>query len=462
MNGNPDNGATSWPAGADVVIGSLFSGYGGLEQGVTAALYALGARSVRLAWVADIDPGARKILAHRYPGVLNLGDITRIDWTTVEPVDVYCGGFPCQDVSLAGKRAGLRPDTRSGLWSHMAYGASVLRPRLVVAENVRGLLNAAAHSDVEPCPWCVGDEPTEPALRALGAVLGDMADIGYDTEWRGLRASDIGAPHARFRVFVVAHPADADVQRHEGVDGAPGRRQTEPADGSNSDRDTDSARPGTVNGVRASFGEDTEPRGTRSPVEDTDDATCDERRITAPGQEEERRPRADARGRSRAPTADSGGERHGRREDTGSVGRLDSEDESEARQRQRARAIACDRSSTAAPDADDAGCDQHGRPVAAGPEHDPAEQVGGADWGAYGPAVARWAAVLGRPAPAPTETSSKGGQRLSPRFVEWMMGLPDGHVTDVPGLSRNDMLRALGNGVVPQQAAAAVHAMVKS
>lgn len=76
-------------------------------------------------------------------------------------------------------------------------------------------------------------------------------------------------------------------------------------------------------------------------------------------------------------------------------------------------------------------------------------------WGPYAPAIARWECVLGRPAPAPTEAGRKGGgQRLRPRFVEWMMGLPAGHVTDV-AISRNDQLKALGNGVVPQQAAEA-------
>jgi site-specific DNA-cytosine methylase len=81
----------------------------------------------------------------------------------------------------------------------------------------------------------------------------------------------------------------------------------------------------------------------------------------------------------------------------------------------------------------------------------------GDHWGQYAAAIARWEAVLDREAPAPTEPTGKGGaHRLSPRFVEWMMGLPDGWVTDVPGVSRNDALKALGNGVVPQQAAVAV------
>ena len=77
-------------------------------------------------------------------------------------------------------------------------------------------------------------------------------------------------------------------------------------------------------------------------------------------------------------------------------------------------------------------------------------------WGAYEAAVRRWERAIGRLAPAPTELAPKGGQRLSPRFVEWMMGLPAGWVTDVPGLNRNGQLKALGNGVVPQQALVAL------
>ncbi len=80
-------------------------------------------------------------------------------------------------------------------------------------------------------------------------------------------------------------------------------------------------------------------------------------------------------------------------------------------------------------------------------------------WGDYAAAIARWEAALGRPAPEPTQTSSKGNPQLSARFVEWMMGLPTGWVTDVPGITRNEALKALGNGVVPQQAAAALREM---
>ncbi len=189
-------------------IGSLFTGTGALDRAVTAALAEiLGTdEPPLLAWVADPGPGPSRLLAHHLPGVPNLGDITAIDWTRVPPVDVLTGGFPCQDVSAAGRRAGLRPGTRTGLWQVMARAVDILRPRLVVAENVRGLLSADAHSELEPCPWCVGDGERVP-LRALGSVLGDLADLGYDAAWHGLPASDIGAPHGRFRVFILAWPA---------------------------------------------------------------------------------------------------------------------------------------------------------------------------------------------------------------------------------------------------------------
>jgi DNA (cytosine-5)-methyltransferase 1 len=85
------------------------------------------------------------------------------------------------------------------------------------------------------------------------------------------------------------------------------------------------------------------------------------------------------------------------------------------------------------------------------------EHRGGTDWGIYTPAITRWASVIGRPAPTPTELGKNGKPRLSPPFVEWLMGLPEGHVTDPAiGLTRNQQLKALGNGVVPQQAVLAL------
>jgi DNA (cytosine-5)-methyltransferase 1 len=189
-----------------VKIGSLFSGYGGLDLAVAEAFGA------EVAWHCEWDDAPAKILERNFPGVPNFRDVSKVDWAAVEPVDILTGGFPCQDLSLAGKRAGLRDGTRSGLWSEFAEAIRVIQPKFVVIENVRGLLSASAYSDLEYCPWCMGDERGEPVLRALGAVLGDLADIGYDAEWTGLRAADAGAPHNRFRIFIIAYPRGFDAE----------------------------------------------------------------------------------------------------------------------------------------------------------------------------------------------------------------------------------------------------------
>lgn len=181
-------------------IGSLFSGYGGLDLAVAEVTGA------EVAWHCEWDDAPSKILETHFPGVPNYRDVSKVDFSAVEPVDILTGGFPCQDLSLAGKRAGLKEGTRSGLWSEFVRAIETIRPRLVVIENVRGLLSAAAHSDVESCPWCLGEAGDgEPVLRALGAVLGDLADLGFDARWQGVRAADAGAPHNRFRIFIVAY-----------------------------------------------------------------------------------------------------------------------------------------------------------------------------------------------------------------------------------------------------------------
>jgi DNA (cytosine-5)-methyltransferase 1 len=155
-------------------MGSLFAGYGGIELALSSVL------DVRPAWFVEFDKAPSKVLAHHWPDVPNHGDVTKIDWTTVEPVDIITGGSPCQDLSHAGKRAGMTEGTRSNLWVQMREAINVIRPRLVVWENVRGAFSAPADSALEPCPGCVGDGDDGPVLRALGRVLGDLADLGYD------------------------------------------------------------------------------------------------------------------------------------------------------------------------------------------------------------------------------------------------------------------------------------------
>ena len=396
-------------------FGALFAGYGGLEDGVQSVIGGV------LAWYSEYEPpseknrrpsqAAARIMAYHHPGVPNLGDITQIDWHKVAPVDVLTGGSPCQDVSTAGKRAGMRAGTRSGLWASMCDAIDILRPELVVWENVRGAHSSEADSRLEPCPGCVGGSGGRAVLRALGRVLGDLAELGYDAWWCGIRASDVGAPHGRYRVFVFATPADAEDVGHERGRGTrPGR--TGPENGGDAPADAsrigwDQWRPESAGIVRG---------------------------LDAP-----------ERGSPHAPDADSDAVRVESVALAGSIGAPEPGWHGET-----------------PPDSDDDGLARLGR-VHAGerdpdgrgredPTRDDAEPTA---WGPYAPAIDRWAAALGRPAPPPTELGPKGAPRLSPRFVEWLMGLPAGHVTDVPGISRNDQLKALGNGVVPAQAAAA-------
>ena len=181
-------------------IGSLFSGYGGLDLAV------MNVTGAEVAWHCEWDDAPSKILDKHFPGVPNYRDVSKVDFTQVEPVDILTGGFPCQDLSLAGKRAGLQDGTRSGLWSEFARAIEELKPRLVVIENVRGLLSATASNGVEYSEEDLATLNGRAPLRALGAVLGDLADLGYDAKWTGLRASDAGAPHQRFRIFIIAFP----------------------------------------------------------------------------------------------------------------------------------------------------------------------------------------------------------------------------------------------------------------
>lgn len=231
-------------------IGSLFSGAAGLDRAVAEVF------GGEVAWFSEVDPAASRVLAHHFPTVPNLGDITQVDWVDVPAVDVLCGGFPCQDVSAAGKRAGIKDGTRSGLWSVFAEAIDALRPRWVVIENVRGLLSA----DGEPYPpevlaaqaewekWSrvaglisrklnraqrkgnwdneyIRQKRYEAARvarleqralarfralrsrlvqRAIGTVIAELSRIGYDAQWSVVSAASIGAPHRRERVFILA------------------------------------------------------------------------------------------------------------------------------------------------------------------------------------------------------------------------------------------------------------------
>ena len=392
-----------------LTLGSLFSGYGGLDLAVE---HALGARTV---WHAEWEDAPSKVLARHWPGIPNLRDVTAVDWAAVQPVDVITGGFPCQDVSLAGRRAGMTEGTRSNLWGAMRSAIETIRPAYVVAENVRGLLSAKAQSasDMDPGEGLLGDR-SGGHLRALGRVLGDLADLGYDTQWCGLRASDVGAPHHRFRVFILATRQDVP---HPGGGGGRGR-----ATGPEQARGDDATLGSSAGGDRGR-----ESAGTQ----DADFATRGERGQSAPGQAESGRARPDAGRRGGAPAPDADGHEPERGRGHGPMAGTPGQGQGREEERQRLRDAPGHRGQD----------DQR------------------TDWGPYAAAVHRWEPVVGRRAPAPTELTDRGKHRLSPTFTEWMMGLPAGWITDTPGLSRNDQLKMCGNGVVPQQAAAALHHM---
>jgi len=401
------------------VIGSLFSGYGGLDLAVAAHYGAT------VAWHVEFDKWPSAILAHHYPDIPNYGDVTQVDWAAVEPVDIITGGFPCQDVSHAGLRAGVHQGTRSGLWFEMARAIDVLKPWKVVIENVAGLLSADAASTVEPCPWCVGDEPAG-HMRALGAVLADLAEMGLDARWGSVRAADAGAAHGRLRVFIVA--TDPARQRGDGAGASGSRRWAEPTDGG-----------GDADGLTLLPTPAVNDMGAGKNPEDWDEWTAAMRAKHGNGNGHEKSLEIEAQRLLPTPKASDGpnggpGMRNGRGVADalpGVVGQLLP-------------------TPTTSGHLNRSGDRKHEK-LLPGIARDI-----GTDFGPYTAAIARWEAAMGRPAPSPTEPGNNGRPRLSPRFVEWMMGLPDGWVTGVSGITRSAALKALGNGVVPQQAALAL------
>ncbi|WKE50359.1 DNA (cytosine-5-)-methyltransferase [Corynebacterium tuberculostearicum] len=287
-------------------IGSMFAGYSGLEMGV---MQVLDAQPV---WFAEIDEAPARILHHHYPDVLNLGDVTKVDWGSVPPIDILTAGYPCQPFSQAGHRKGTNDERH--LWPYVYEAIKHLRPRIAFFENVRGHLTLG-----------------------LAEVLEDLASIGWDAQWACVRASDVGAPHHRERLFILAYP---DCERPQA--GGLARRPAQEITWDNDLYDT-------------------------------------------------------LAGLNRAPDI------------------------------------------------------SHEMKLC---------------WGDTAPAILTWAMLTNQnPPPIVIDHEDKAlhprfpetRAATNPEFIEWMMGLPAGWVTDVPGLTRNQQLKALGNGVVPAQAAYALN-----
>jgi len=160
-------------------MGSLFSGIGGLDLGLERAF----SGELQTIWQVEENEFCQAVLERHWPHAKRYDDVRTVGANNLEPVDVLCGGFPCQDISIAGKGEGL-DGKRSGLWWEFHRLINELRPRVVVMENVSAI-----------------------DVRGLSAVVGSLAQIGYDCQWTIISAAQCGAPHLRRRWFGVAYPS---------------------------------------------------------------------------------------------------------------------------------------------------------------------------------------------------------------------------------------------------------------
>ena len=169
---------------------SLFAGIGGFDLGLERTG---GFKTVAF---CEIEEFPRRVLAKHWPEVPCYHDVRELTGARLAAdgitVDVITGGFPCQDISVAGKQAGIGEGTRSGLWSEIVRLVGELRPQFVIVENVANLL---AGPSGKPGGW-------------FGRILGDLAECGYDAEWENIPASALGAPHRRERIWLVAYTTE--------------------------------------------------------------------------------------------------------------------------------------------------------------------------------------------------------------------------------------------------------------
>jgi DNA (cytosine-5)-methyltransferase 1 len=449
--------------------------------------------SATVAWHCEFDKHPSAILAHHYPDIPNHHDVTSVDWAAVEPVDIITGGYPCQPFSHAGQRRGINDERH--LWPYVADVIRVLRPRLCVFENVPGHLTLG-----------------------FDTVLADLAGVGFDAEWGVVSAAEAGAPHRRQRLFIVAtdassrqlagvasegHGLSESPQRggefdltlrllptpkaSDGPNGGPGMRNRRGVadalpgvvtqliegeeDATAHQTNTGAVLPSLRNedGTQAIRG--ARATGRHDPVHEPEDVwpglrinedRGDEKRAALACQETPQgqlRDMRDSQRPARPPHRQEPGEqRPGQSDDVvfvlpseaalaGGSRQADGIEETQA-----ASTVRDVRGDVPPALGEEANLFARVQGGATEPEDDPT--LSGI-WGPYAPAVKRWALVLGRPAPAPTEPGKDGRPRLSPRAVEWLMGLPDGWVTGVD-IPRSAQLKALGNGVVKQQAALAL------
>jgi DNA (cytosine-5)-methyltransferase 1 len=202
----------------------LFSGIGGFSLG----LERTGGFETKA--FCEISPFCRRVLAKHWPNVPCFEDVTTLRGEDVGPVDAICGGFPCQDVSLAGKRGGLDA-ARSGLWAEYDRLIGELEPSLVLVENTPGLLSLG-----------------------MGRVLGDLAARGYDAQWDCIPANRLGAPHERDRVWIVAYPNEERLQERVHVSGVGAAKAAPEQPRGTPDRVSPSSQPSNAHARQQSLG----------------------------------------------------------------------------------------------------------------------------------------------------------------------------------------------------------------
>lgn len=404
----------------------LCAGIGGLALSTE---YVTGAETTL---VAEVHPEACKIMAKRFPRAHNLGDAKKIDWEQHrDETDVVSAGFPCQDISQAGTREGIK-GTRSGLWFDIAAGLWIMRPRHVFLENVAAI-----------------------RTRGLAVVLGSLHEMKYNAWWGILGADDVGACHIRKRWFCYAEPSqrlrtssaatygtyDPDTRtwrttQHDEIGDSKTCRHRFTKWGSMRDgelaeletpADASTATPALPT-VRAADG-NRGPTLKSTVHEGADDL------VTVLYKMFKRNPSVYEQHPEwlgtkptiyfKTPTANLGSngaaQDPDKRKDGNHGPTLDDE--------------ACFRTSVRPEDVWDKEA-----------PFSPAEW-----WNEYLPAIRRWECLSQSAAPIPVIRGPRGGVKVGPRFVEWMMGLPEGWATEVEGVSLNEQISRIGNGVMPLQ-----------
>jgi DNA (cytosine-5)-methyltransferase 1 len=185
-----------------IPIGSLFSGCGGLDLGIEAAL----APYAETIWQVEKEPYARAVLAKHWPNAERFDDVKTVGAHNLRPCTILVGGFPCTEVSVAGKGEGLAGEN-SGLWWEMYRVICEIRPPIVIVENVPALVT-----------------------RGLPTILGALSKAGYDAEWDCISAASQGAWHKRDRIFIIAYANGKQVrdQPSSRGRGETGQGQTKP------------------------------------------------------------------------------------------------------------------------------------------------------------------------------------------------------------------------------------------